>query len=283
MALADPLSPSLTARKSWFMFDREVVCLGADITCSDDAEVDTTVENRRLGTAPSNRLTVDGTAYAPVMGWKRSLGRVSWCALDGVGGYVFPGGASNLRAAFTSNTGGWSDVTGDKRGPAPPFTDDYLKLWYDHGARPAGAAYAYVLLPNLAAGEVAAYAARPEIVVLVNSSAMQAAAKPSLGVVMANFWTGRTQSAGGITAEAPASVVTCAGASGLAVGICDPTQANPGSIRITLDQAATAVVSADPGIRVEQLAPKIVLRVDVAGSLGKSFQAVFKGLPPPGR
>lgn len=277
MALADPLSPSLSARKSWFMFDDEVVCLGAGITCGGDAEVDTTVEDRRLGTAPAGTFTVDGAPAAPVVGWSRTLGTVSWCALDGVGGYYFPGGAANLQAAFVSSSGGWSDISGGGRTPkSPATTDDYLKLWYNHGVHPADASYAYVLLPNMAAGQVAAYASHPGVAVLANTPAVQAAKKPSLGVVAANFWTGGTHSADLITADAPSSIVTLRDANALAVGVCDPTQANTGSVTVTLDRAALALIAADPGVTVEQLSPKIVLRVGVNGSLGRTFQAAFR-------
>jgi hyaluronate lyase len=274
MSLANPLSPSLTAKKSWFMFDSEVVCLGAGVTCGDPAEIDTTVEDRRLGTDPTNHFTVNGTVITPVMGWSNNLSNVSWCALDGVGGYYFPGGAASLQAAFVSNSGSWSDIGGRRRGR--PNTDDYLKLWYNHGVNPTNATYAYVLLPNMTASSVAAYAADPDIVVLANTPEVQAAKKPSLGVVAANFWTGGTHSIDLITANAPSSIITSQKSSGFAVGISDPTQTNRGSITVTLNRAASALVSADPSVTVEQLSPKIVLSVNLNRSLGKTFQASFR-------
>jgi len=39
---------SLEAKKSWFMFDDEIVCLGADITANDGFDVQTTIEQRYL-------------------------------------------------------------------------------------------------------------------------------------------------------------------------------------------------------------------------------------------
>ena len=39
---------TLTGKKSWFMFDDEVVCLGAGITSTDSRPIETTVENRKL-------------------------------------------------------------------------------------------------------------------------------------------------------------------------------------------------------------------------------------------
>ncbi len=278
MSLADPVSPSLTAKKSWFMFDNEVVCLGAGITCGDAAEIDTTVEDRRLGTSPTNNFTVNGTVIPPVMGWSNSLSNVSWCALDGVGGYYFPGGAATLQAAFVASHGAWSDISGGRRNTGS-FTDDYLKLWYNHGTNPANATYAYVLLPNMTADSVAAYAGHPGVVVLANTLTVQAAKKPSLGVVAANFWTGGTNSVDLITATAPSSIITCKNARGFAVGISDPTQTNTGSMTVTLKQAASALVSADPGVTVQQLSPAIVLSVNLNRSLGKSFQASFNLIP----
>jgi hyaluronate lyase len=126
---------------------------------------------------------------------------------------------------------------------------------------------------------MAAYASRPDIVVLANTPEVQAAKKPSLGVVAANFWTGGTHSIGLITADAPSSVITCGNPAGFAVGISDPTQTNTGSITVTLDQAASALVGADPGVTVEQLSPRIIVHVDLKGSLGKTFQASFRVSP----
>jgi hyaluronate lyase len=51
---------TLTAKKSWFMFDNEIVALGAGITSTESAAIETTVENRRI--AGSNTLTVNGVA-----------------------------------------------------------------------------------------------------------------------------------------------------------------------------------------------------------------------------
>jgi hyaluronate lyase len=276
MSLADPLSPSLKARKSWFMFDDEIVCLGAGITSPDASEVHTTVEDRRLGTAPACNFTVDGEPFAPVMGWGRRLGRVTWCALDGVGGYYFPGGADGLQAAFVLRSGRWSDVTGHASDASiPVFTDNYLKLWFNHGIHPSDAAYSYVLLPNRTAKSVAHYASDPDVVVIANTATVQAAKKPSLGIVAANFWADGPGAADLITTSAPSSVIACANGRSLCIGISDPTQASTGSITVTLARAAQSLISADPGVTLVQLSPAIVVRVDVAGSLGRSFQAAF--------
>ena len=268
---------TLTAKKSWFMFDNEIVCLGAGITCGGAAEVHTTVEDRRLGPSPTNRFTVDGTAFAPVMNWSSNLTSAGWCALNGVAGYYFPGSATNLHAAFVTNTGSWSQINnGTYVGTTTNlYTDDYLTLWFNHGVQPTNAAYAYVILPNFTASNMTAYAASPDIVVLTNTATLQAASKPALGVVAANFWTDTTNTADLITANKKSSVITRETLTGLTVGVADPTQTNTSTIRVTLNRAAISTLAADAGVTVLQLSPQIIFTVNVNGSLGKTYQASF--------
>jgi len=207
------------------------------------------------------------------MGWSSNFNNVSWCALDGVGGYYFPGGATNLQAAFVASTGSWSQINSSDS--TQPYTDDYLKLWFNSGLNPTNANYAYVLLPYLNASSVSNYALNPDIVVLTNPATLQAVRKPALGVVAANFWTNGNNSADLIAVNSKASVITWESASGLKVGVCDPTQTNTGSITLTLNRSASSLQSADAGVTVVQLSPQIVLSVNVNGSKGKSFQAAL--------
>ena len=266
---------TLTGKKSWFMFDNEVVCLGAGITSGDASEVDTTVENRRLGLSPTNNFTVNGSVNPPVMGWSSDLAATTWCALDGTGGYYFPGGATNLHAGFVANTGAWTTIDLNDTVTPNTNTDDYLTLWFNHGANPTNATYAYVILPNYPASAMATYAASPDMVVLTNTPIVQAASKPAQGLVAANFWVDGTNSAGLITVNKKSSVITSGNQFQIAVGVSDPTQTNSGSINVTLNRSATGILSVDPGVTVVQLSPQIVLSVNVGGSAGKSFQAVF--------
>jgi hyaluronate lyase len=266
---------TLFGKKSWFMFDNEIVCLGAGITCSGPAEVHTTAENRRLGSTITNNLVVNGVTITTTAGWSSNLlsASASWIALGDAGGYYFPAASSNLQAVITSNSGKWSDInSGDS---ATTYTDNYLRLWFNHGLTPTNAGFAYVLLPTMSSAAVSNYASSPDIVILNNSTFTQAVKKPSLGVVAANFWTNGTSSADLITVSDKASVITLECSNSLVVGVSDPTQTNKGIITVTLNRAAQNLVSADPGITVVQLSPQIIFSVNVNGSHGKSFQAAL--------
>jgi hyaluronate lyase len=272
---------SLVAKKSWFMLDDEVVCLGAGITCGGPGEIDSVVEDRRLGTSPTNNFWINGAKVAPVMGWSSNITSASWCVLDGVGGYFFPGGATNLYAAFVANTGSWSQI--NSIDSTTDYTDDYLELWFNSGIKPTNATYAYVLLPNMTATGVSNYAKNPDIIVVTNTAAVQAVRKPALGVVAANFWSGASNSADLIVVNNNASIITWETSTGISVGISDPTQANAGSVTVTLNRTAAGLVSYDPGVTIMQLSPQIIFSVHVNGAMGKSFHAAFSylnaGLP----
>lgn len=266
---------TLFGRKSWFMFDNEIVCLGAGITCGGPAEVHTVAENRKLGSGLTNSLVVNGLAIAPAVGWSSNLSNVSasWVALGGAGGYYFPAGSSNLQANITANTGSWSQINaGDS---STSRTDNYLRLLFNHGLNPSDAGYAYVILPTMNSVAVSNYANSPDIVILTNSAFAQAVKKPTLGVVAANFWTNGTSSVDLITVNDKSSVITYESSNSIFIGIADPTQTNKGTLTITLNRAAQTIASRDPEVTVVQLSPKIILLVNVNNSHGKSFQAAL--------
>ncbi len=266
---------TLYAKKSWFMFDNEIVCLGSGITCAGPAAVHTVAENRRLGNPITESFTVNGVAITPAIGWSSNFPSAtpSWCALSGTGGYYIPAGNSNLQATFTQNSGSWSQInSGDS---TTTDTENYFKLWFNHGLQPANATYSYVLLPNLSAAGVSSYASNPDVVILTNTPFIQAVKKPALGVVAANFWTNGNYSADLISVNNKASVVTWENAGGISAGVSDPTQTNTGSLTVTLNRSATGLLSADSGVTVLQLSPQIIFSVNVNGAGGKSFQAAF--------
>jgi hypothetical protein len=274
----DGWNNSLTARKSWFFFEHEIACLGSAITSTDNRPIETTVENRLLTTAGSNAFLVDGSAQPATPGWSASLAAPRWAHLAGRTsgadlGYHFPT-AAPLQALRETRTGAWSDLNAG--GPTAAIARSYLTLWYDHGRNPAGASYAYTLLPNRSAAETADFAASPTVVVLENSTAVHAVRHLTLGITAANFWTDTRTSAGGLTVDRRASVIVQDdGAGHLDLAVADPTQLAASPITVELATAATGIVSLDTGVTVTRLAPTLQLAVDVAGARGRSFRARF--------
>lgn len=84
----------LEAKKSWFMFDDEVVALGSGITSTSGRTIETIVENRALDSGGLNPLTVDGITKPASSGWQETIASTDWVHLAGTGGFYFPKGDS---------------------------------------------------------------------------------------------------------------------------------------------------------------------------------------------
>ena len=274
----DGWSNTLTAKKSWFMFEHEIACLGSGISSTDNRPIETTVENRLLSTAGNGAFTVDSAVQPNALGWTDTFSAPRWAHLTGRTsgsdiGYYFPATAP-LNALREARTGAWSTINGG--GSTTVITRNFLTLWFEHGSNPANATYAYYLLPNRSAAETADFAASPTITVIENSPSVQAVRHTTLGLTAANFWNDGRASAGGITVDRKASVIVQNdGAGQLDLAVADPTQTNTGTITVELETTATGAVQVDPGITVVRLAPTVQVTVDVARARGKSFRARF--------
>ncbi|WP_164716278.1 polysaccharide lyase family 8 super-sandwich domain-containing protein [Paenibacillus whitsoniae] len=287
----DAWSSTLAARKSWFMFDDEIVALGAGITSTDNRTIETIVENRKINDVGSNGLTVNGTVKSTALGWSETMTGVNWMHLAGSSagsdiGYYFPGGTT-VKGLREARTGSWASVnTYAKTLDTTVLTKNFLTLWQDHGVNPTNGQYAYALLPNRTSAQVASYAANPNFSVLVNSTDVQAVQETTLGAIGANFWTDavNTVAVGGapfLTSNKKASVMTVESGGDIELGVSDPTQANTGTIELELYKSASAVVAAEPGVTVVQLSPTIKLSVQVGGAKGQTRHVKLTlGTPP---
>lgn len=262
---------SLTARKSWFMLDDEIVALGSGISSTDSAGVETTLENRKLSADGSNALTVNGEAKPTALGWAETMTDVSWAHLEGTGGYYFPELAVVL-GERQARSASWHDIN-SRETTTTPTTRNYLMLWIDHGANPAGATYDYVLLPNKSADEVAAYAANPDISILENSAEAQGVFESSLSIEAVNFWIDGGKTVDLLSSDRKASVMMRDNGCTLDLAVSDPTQANNGTINLEVARQAVDVSVIDPELSLTQLSPTIQLTANVNNTAGRSLRA----------
>lgn len=267
----DAFEKSLTGVKSWFLFDEEMVALGAGITSTDNTTIETTVEQRKLNEAGDNAFTVNGAVYGSAPENYGNLSEINWAHLAGSVpgsdiGYYFPGNA-DIKALRDVRSGNWNEV-GSSSGAAAA---SYLTMYYDHGENPADASYAYAILPNKSAAETAAYNAAPKIEVLVNTEDVQAVKQTALGITGANFWTQGI--AGDIKTFHPASVMMQEDADNekLTLAVSDPTQKQE-KVVVEIKKEGVDIVEMDDEITVLHMTPTLMLEVDVADSMGQSFE-----------
>jgi hyaluronate lyase len=227
---------TLTAKKSWFFTPEGIVCLGAGITDTSGAEVRTAIENRNLGENGSGSLTADFCSVPVTPGRSTALRRPRWLHLDGVGGYVVLDG-SDVTALREDRTGSWRDVdTGaNTKGTTVPYTRRYQKLVLSHGVNPAGASYAYAVLPT---------ASRPATVAsslawrVRSNTATSQAIRLWDSTLLANFFA--AGSVEELTVSGPASVAVGRTRSGWKIAVSDPTQLQT-SIEVTVRRKSVDV------------------------------------------
>lgn len=270
------------AKKSWFMFDDEIVAVGSGITSYTGNNVETIIDNRKLKADGSNEVLINGEEKAIRDDGAESVSKgtkiadASWLYLEGNAkgsdiGYYFPGKA-DIMALKEKRTGNWS-AQGTTVGEE---TNQFATFWFEHGKKPAGADYSYVILPGKDAAGTESYAENPDIEVLECSEDAHAVREKSLGMTAVNFWNNKAKTAAGITSNKAASVTMLVSGKEVTVGVADPTQENKGTIEISLPYAGEEVVEKDDRIEVIQTTPFIKLSVNTAGTVGKTSEITLK-------
>jgi hyaluronate lyase len=267
---------SFHARKAYFFFDEEIVCMGNDIRTTDSAEthrIQTVIENWKLNQQGTNTFTVDGVVKPTTSGWTEAMTNVTWASLQG----MVPG----TDMGYYLPTPGTVYGLREKRGGTY-----FLTLWSDHGVQPSGRSYGYVLLPNHNAAQTQAYAASAPLTILENSPDAQAVWKASIGVTSALFLKNQVKTVtvpGSSTAvmksDKSAAVLVHKTAGAVKVGLSDPTWENTGTVNLEIWPSATGtitgVVSKDARITVVQTTPTLKLAINVNGAQGGTLSASF--------
>ena len=289
-------APDLKGKKSWFMFDDEIVCLGAGITNKNmELPVETTIENKKLRKDGSNQYLINGEKTelpvkeanvkelvertADVSG--TSFEQVNWAHLEGnqsVGtGYYFPEENTEIQVRRGQTTGSWKDV-GTFEGES---TENYMEMWVDHGQNPENASYSYVLLPETSAEETENYAQAPKVTILENSSEVQAVRHETLKITGVNFWQEQGGSIDGITSNKAASVMLQETEQGtVKVSVSDPTMKNKGTIQLTLEEEIADCIQLDDNVTCEKTENGAVLTFAMAGTNGAASMAELQLVPP---
>lgn len=271
---------TLNAKKSWFMFDNEIICLGAGISSADNRTVETIVENRKIRNQGDNKLYINGVEMPQAAGWMGTTDNVESIYLEGNTensgiGYYFPSGG-NICALREKRTGCWKDI--NDGGSDNIITNNYVTLWFNHGTNPENETYAYTILPNRTVEQVEFYAQSPESVVLINNDKIQAVKQKNLSILGVNFWVDERQTIGKLTCNSKASVMLCESEQYIDIAVSDPTMENEENIEIEINSVAGIVEIKDAAVSVKQLVPTIKLSVDVRGARGRSLSARFKKL-----
>lgn len=160
----------LIARKAWFFFEDEYVCLGTGISCrNDDLPVVTTLNQCLL--RDDVTVSFDNNASEIEKG-ERQFSNVDWVYQDGVG-YVFPEPATiNIKNDLA--IGSWWKINKQSDSPKEQVDLEVFKIWLDHGKRPSDASYEYIVVPATTIDKLEKNTSKNTIDILSNTPEIQA-------------------------------------------------------------------------------------------------------------
>lgn len=205
----------VTAKKSWFFFDKQIVCLGADITSTAPESITTTVNQAWFeGKAGYNNKGItknDSLALQIKKGDVISHNSVL---------YHFPEECS-LKLTTANQKGSWYKINNARS--KDQVNGHVFKLWVDHGARPDKSTYAYTVYPGASKLE---QQEADQLHIVENSGQIQAVHHAGLDILQAIFYEKGTLQTDAHTlhTEHPLIIQLGKTAEGFVAYVADPLQ-----------------------------------------------------------
>lgn len=216
---------NLTVQKSWYMFGKEIVCLGSGITSDTGNTVETVVENRKLRSDAGNRIVINGeldTSCEAVFG--NVINQPIRTLLLGGGksdkgniGWYFPE-ETLLQVLCEKRTDFWV-LDEAKR----LKTNNYMTAFISHGRAPKEAGYQYVILPGATKESLELYDKAPEIKVVACDTKKHAVECSREHTKAITFFEAGYLEEWDIASDGPALVIIREKGEAPIVKICDPT------------------------------------------------------------
>lgn len=172
----------VSAKKAWFFFDDEVVCLGTDINSYAKQEITTTINQAWLK-GPVKAFTND-----KLIGLKNLNSKnVDWVWHDSIG-YYFPN-KGNIQITTDKQKGSWVKVNANRSDQK--VEGNVFKMWFNHGENPEKQDYAYIVKPQVSENEMLNIKS-DAVKILCNTPKIQAVQNTDLQMVQVVFYEAGT-------------------------------------------------------------------------------------------
>jgi chondroitin AC lyase len=175
----------LEAKKSWFFFDDEYVCLGTDINSKPNLPVVTTLNQVLM----RSDVTILQNGKTEILSkGSRELENVKWVHQDKIA-YIFPEPAT-INLSNQIEEGRWSDISDQKNISKEIVSEEVFMLGINHGNRPNNASYQYIVVPDVSKKElVESSNSNRNIEIISNTAEIQAVKNNKLGICQIAFYT----------------------------------------------------------------------------------------------
>lgn len=170
------------ARKSWFFFDNEYVCLGAGIKSGTNFNLATTINQCLL---KGEVLASSNNQKTKLEPGSRKIENLKSIYHDGIT-YIFPT-AQNVFLSNQAETGSWFSINKQYDSSKEIILKDVFKLWIDHGAQADDSKYQYIVVPATDINELEKNGDRG-IEILANTKNLQAVKHSGLNITQIVFY-----------------------------------------------------------------------------------------------
>jgi len=171
---------SITAKKAWFFFDNEVICLGAGINSNAPESITTTINQ----CWQKGKVLSSGFTDALAVNSRNTLQNPKWIWHDSIA-YFFPIGG-NISVSNTLQTGDWYRI--NKSQTKGIVTGNVFKLWFNHGAKPVDRTYSYIVVPGLNNAKAVNTYNIADIIIEQNTKDIQAVRHKGLNMLQTVFY-----------------------------------------------------------------------------------------------
>ncbi|NQU54999.1 MAG: polysaccharide lyase 8 family protein [Bacteroidetes bacterium] len=215
IAVLDYNRLGLQAKKSWFMFDDKIVCMGAGINSETGLPVTTSVNQSYLNGEVEFKFGKEIIDDLP-----DEMGGYKWILHDNIG-YFFPE-PSTMNLKTDKVEGKWTDVT--KLLSDETISADIFKLYFDHGKNPKNESYIYILIPNALKTDLEEMETELPFEIINSKSTQEVVNldKSLAGIVF--YEAGKSDIFGGVEVDKSCLLMLKKRNDGLQVSIADPTQ-----------------------------------------------------------
>lgn len=170
------------AKKSWFFFDDEIICLGAGINSTAGVPVCTTINQCLL--SKKEVILSQSKKQSMVKEGDFVYDSPEWVLHNGIA-YVFPAGG-NLFLSKKIQTGSWYSINHTES--KNEQQQEVFTLGFNHGCNPRNATYAYIVVPGIHSARKMNHYRKSPVEILANTDSMQIVRHTKLGIWQMVFY-----------------------------------------------------------------------------------------------
>lgn len=206
---------SVEAKKAWFFFDKEIVCLGSGVNSGAPEPIVTTLNQTWL----NGPVLWNGKEKISTDSLVRNVKQGEYVLHNQVG-YYFP---EAMKVALTAKeqSGSWYRINRSRS--KDPVHGKVFKLWTEHASRPVNGTYAYIVVPGVTRIDKKAM---QQLKIWQNTPALQAVEHQGMATIQAVFHQSGTYQIGAwsIEVDKPVILQITKGDRAFKLDVADPLQ-----------------------------------------------------------